>query len=50
MVIREYVVQEDDKSGRSRETQLAVISETLIALCENANVKERLMMFVRIVL
>lgn len=46
MVIREDAVWEDDKSGRIRVTRLAVISEMLIALCANANVKERRIIFV----
>lgn len=45
-VISEDDVWEDDKLGWIRETQLTVISEMLITLFVNADVKEHLIMFV----
>lgn len=45
-VISEDDVWEDDKLGWIRETQLTVISEMLITLFVNSDVKEHLIMFV----
>lgn len=45
-VISEDDVWEDDKLGWIRETQLTVISEMLIILFVNSDVKEHLIMFV----